>query len=247
MRCFVTLAVALLLLPISHATQAKTRIAVLPPDAATNGPALFRQIAESVGQLRAGDQLIIYSARPVRQIAAIALPTDTSLNAARVKAALAAQVQPVREHLATMPPGLAGEPPGQLMLPSLAEELGRNVLSALPEKDTDILLIGSLLHWDRKDTRVSMTDRYVPSDGMLRAPRAEWPFSIVGAQDRLIGATVHLCAIHAATEFESAEHEERVKRFWTLWFVGQGARVGTISSDLGTCWRRFNAGEAKEI
>jgi hypothetical protein len=239
------IAFVLFLGAITHAADAKTRIAVLPPDAAANAEPMFKMIGESVRLLGRGDQLIVYSARPIRQIARIALPTDQSLNAARVNADLGTQLRPVREFFATMPPGLAGEPPGQLGLPTLMEELGRNVLSALPDRDTDVLIIGSLLHFDRKDSRVSMTDRYVPSDGTLRAPRTEWPFSIIGVEERLQGAVIHLCAVHAATEFESTEHSERVKRFWTLWFTGQGAKVGTISSDPGLCWRRFNAGESK--
>jgi len=227
-----------------EAAQAKTRIVVLPPDAVGNASVYFRYVAESVGQLQPGDQLIVYSARPPQQIAAITYPTDHSLNAARIKAKLTAQLLPVKEHLSVMPPGLAGEPPGQLMLPALVQELGANVLSSLAG-DVDLLLIGSLLHWDRKDVRASIGDRYYPSDGVLRAPRAESPFSIVGADVRLKGATVHLCAVHAATDFESAEYRERLVRFWTVWLTGQGARVGTVSGDLGTCWRRFDAGEAK--
>lgn len=228
---------------ISETATARIRIAVLPPDMA-NGSVHFRHIAESVSQLRSGDRLILYAARPIRQIGAISYPTDPSLNAARIKAALAAQLLSVKEHLAAMPPGLAGEPPGQLMLPALAQELGANVLSSLSE-DVDLLLIGSLLYWDRKDARVSIGERYYPSDAVLRAPRAQWPFSIMGADERLKGATLHLCAVHAETEFETAEYREKVTRFWTLYFTGQGAKVGTISSDLGTCWRRFNAGDAK--
>lgn len=242
MRSIITF-LAILGAVLSTPAQARTRIVVLPPDAASNGPVLLRHIAESVDQLRPGDQLLVYATSPVRQIAAITPPTDATLNNARIRTALAKQLQAVKIHLARLPTGVAAEPPGSLPLAALVDELGRNVLPSLAEKKSGILLIGSLLHWDRRDTRASMADRYVPSDATLRAPRGEWVFSIAAAQDRLVGATLHFCTVHAATEFESAEHEERVRRFVSLWTTGQGGRVGTISSDLDTCWRRFNAGE----
>jgi hypothetical protein len=166
------------------------------------------------------------------------------MNNARINAALAGQFKPVKDYLAALPAASASEPPGNLMIPALIDELGRNLIAGLPEKKADILLIGSLLHWDRRDGRSAMSDRYVPSDSTLRAPRADWPFSIVGAQVRLAGITVHFCSPNGATEFESAEHAERVRRFWTLWTTGQAGRVGTFSNDLATCFRRFNAGDA---
>jgi hypothetical protein len=222
---------------------AKTRIIVLPPDA-PNGAELLGQIAESVMRLPSGDRLLVYSARPVSQIAEIERPADPTMNKARMNAALAAQFKPIKDYLTALPASSSGEPPGNLMIPSLMEELGRNRLAGLPDKQADLLLVGSLLHWDRRDGRSAMTDRYVPSDATLRALRTEWPFSIVGAQERLKGVTVHFCSLGGENEFESEEHAERVRRFWSLWTTGQGGRVGTFSSDLATCFRRFNAGDA---
>jgi hypothetical protein len=90
---------------------------------------------------------------------------------------------------------------------------------------------------------LNFQERFYPSDGMLRAPKVESPFSIVGAEERLTGATVHFCVINAASEFDSGEYEERIRRFYSLYVQAQGGRVGTFSGDLGTCFRRFNAGE----
>jgi hypothetical protein len=235
-----TLSAAMLASP----AMAKTRIIVLPPDAAISSAELLKHIAQSVVTLSPSDQLLVYSARPVSQIAAIARPPDQTMNNARINAVLAAQFKPVKDYLAALPAASASEPPGNLMIPSLIDELSRNLLAGLPERKADILLIGSLLHWDRRDARSAMTDRYVPSDAMLRAPRAEWPFSVAGAESRLAAVTLHFCSPNGATEFESAEHAERVRRFWTLWTTGQAGRIGTFSNDLATCFRRFNAGDA---
>jgi len=223
---------------------AKTRIIALSSNPGVPAEALLKHIAEAVIALTPGDKLLVYSARPVSQIAAIALPSDPSMNKARINAALAAQFKPVRDYLAATSAGTRSEPLGSLMIPSLMDELSRNVISELPEKKADILLIGSLLYLDRRDGRSAMTDRYIPSDATLRAARADWVFSVMGAQDRLAGTVLHFCTPNAQAEYESEQHEQRVRRFWSLWTAAQAGRVGTFSSDLATCFRRFNSGEA---
>jgi hypothetical protein len=236
---------AIFLFVVTTQVEAKTRIIVLPSDAATNGATLLTRIAESVVALPAGDQLLVYSAQPVSQIAAIGRPTDPTMNSARIKAVLAAQFKPVKDYLSSLSQGAALQPPGNLMIPALFDELGRNLLPGLPEKGADILLVGSLFFWDQRDARSStMVDGYVPSDGTLRAPASDWPFSIVGAQKRLAGITVHFCSPDRTAAFASAEHELRLRRFWSLWTTGQAGMVGTFSTDLPTCFRRFNAGDA---
>jgi hypothetical protein len=239
---FTILATATLIL--SAPANAKTRIIVLPPDAAVHGPALLKHIAETVVALPPSEQLLVYTARPIAQLAAIARPADPAMNKARINAAMAQQFKPVKDYLGTLPNAVAGDLPFNLMIPQLIDELGRNLIPSLPDKRADILLIGSLLHHDRRDGKSSMLERYVPSDGVLQAPRSDWIFSIAGAQNRLTGSIIHYCSPNAEAEYESSQHALRVQRFWALWTSGQGGRVGTFSSDLATCFRRFTAGEA---
>jgi hypothetical protein len=129
------------------------------------------------------------------------------------------------------------------MIPELLDEIGRNIIPSLPEKRAEVLLIGSFLYYDGRDARWSMTDRFYPSDGLLRAPRAQAPFGVAGARDRLAGMTIHFCGANGAAAFASAEHEELVRRFWSLWVVEQSGQIGTFSYDLATCFRRFGTGE----
>jgi hypothetical protein len=243
MRHTVLRAFALCAMLLTTPALAKTRIIVLPADAAGVSAALLKHIAESVISLPPGDQLLVYAARQVSQLAAITRPSEPGMNRARANAALATQFKPVKDFL-TVASAASGEPSGNLLIPSVIEELSRNLVASLPDKKADILLVGSLLYIDRRDGRSAMTDRYVPSDGTLRAPRTEWIFSTVGAEGRLAGVTLHFCVPNAAAEFESEEHEFRATRFWSLWAASQGGRVGTFSHDLATCFRRFNAGEA---
>jgi hypothetical protein len=230
---------------VATPASSKTRMIVLAPDATPSKDALFKEIVETVAALTPGERLLVYSARPVGQIASIEFPNTAGMTQARINAALAAQLRPLKAYLAAPPTTAAPELPGQLGLPSLFDELGRNVLPALPDQDVHVALVGSLLHLDPRDGRSMMLGtRLVPSDGVLRAPRSEWIFSVAGAQTRLSQKTVHFCTPNAASEYESASHEDAVRRFWSLWVSAQGGRVGTTTSDLRTCFARFRAQEA---
>jgi hypothetical protein len=224
--------------------DAKSRIVVLPPDYAGAREELMQHLADEVTALAPGDQMILFAARPFRQLALIAIPdSPNAQNRAWVKRRLGEQFGPVLRYIATLPGGTSGDPPGNLMIPTVLDEIGRNVIPGLPGKSADVLLIGSHIYHDRRDSRWSMTDRFFPSDGLLRVPRTEAPFGIAGAERRLEGATLHFCWPGGQDEFATAEHEERMRRWWSMWTTGQSGRVGTFSYELATCFRRFHTGE----
>lgn len=226
---------------VAGPATAASRIVVLPPDASRYGPTLLKQFNEAVGTLRDGDEILVYTARPVSQLARVARPTDPSLNAARVNAAMVGQFKPVRNFLLTLP-AAAGDTPGNLMIPELMDQLTANVISALPEKRAHVLLIGSLLY--HRTARTSFLQGYVPSDGVLSAKRDEWVFSTAGAQGRLKGSVIHYCSPEGDVEKANSQHALRLQRFWSLYTTTQGGTVGTFSSDIATCFRRWNAGES---
>jgi hypothetical protein len=59
-----------------------------------------------------------------------------------------------------------------------------------------VLLIGTMNYYDRRDARWPMTERFYPSDGLLRSSPTDVPYDIAGAQSRLAGATLHVCWRH---------------------------------------------------
>jgi len=236
---FVIACLAVLVAP----AVSKTSVVVLPPDYSGDKQALMRQL-DGLAGLGPEDRILIYASRPPTLLATITRPDDPGLNRARFKARLAAQFAPVKAYLTTLPAQTAGEPPGNLMLPALLDEIGRNVISSLPEKRADVLLIGGLIYFDRRDMRWSMQERYYPADSLLRASSTEVPFGIAGAQNRLAGTTIHFCTPNGEAEFSTPEHEARVRRFWSLFVAGMSGRVGTFSYSLATCFQRFLAGES---
>src|ERR1043165_2271046 len=221
---------------VASPATAASRIVVLPPDASRYGPALLKQFNEAVGALRDGDEILVYTARPVSQLARLARPTDPSLNAARFNAAMVAQFKPVRNFLSTLPGGAAGDTPGNLT-PELMDQLTANVISALPERRAHVLLIGSLLYHHRGTARTSFLQNYVPSDGVLSAKRDEWVFRTADAQGRLKGSVIHYCSPEGDVEQANAQYALRLQRFWSLYTTTQDGIVGTFSSDIATCFQ----------
>lgn len=227
---------------VSASAEAKTRVVVLSSDFSGDTEQLLQRLADAVISSPT-DRLLVYTASPPSQIAAIAPANDPTMNNARRKAQVAAQFSPIKAYFAALTPN-AGAPPDNLMIPAVLDEIGRNVIPSLPEKRADVLLIGSLIYFDKRDRRWSMTERFYPSDGLLHTSRIEVPFGIAGEQARLAGATLHFCSPDSQNEYVTPEHEERVRRFWSLWTTGQSGRIGTFTSDLATCFQRFLAGEA---
>ena len=54
---------------------------------------------------------------------------------------------------------------------------------------------------------------------------------------------MHFCWPNGRDAFVTEEHEEKVRRFWSVWTQAQGGKIGTFSHDLPTCFRRTLAGE----
>lgn len=220
---------------------ARNLIEVLPTEFAGPKTELMQRSAQTVENLKPGDRLLVFQAQPFRQVAALAIPdSPNSVNPAWVKRQLAAQFAPLREYIANLPTGAAGSA-GNLMIPAVLDEIGRNIIPSLPEKKADVLMLGSLLYFDSRDGRWAMRDRRYPSDGLLRLRSTDTPFGIAGKETRLAGATIHYCSPDGPKEYATAEYGQKVRRFWTIWTVGQSGKVGTFSDgDLATCFDRFS-------
>jgi|GEM_PF-2035194 len=233
-------------LAAASTVDAKTTIVVLPPDYGGMREALVTHLADMALTLTPEDRLVVYSVSPPVQIANIAIPRDEKArNPAWVKNQIGAQFAPVIRYLSVLPPVPAsGQISENVMMPEVLDEIGRNLVPSLPDKKADILLIGSPFYHDPRDGRFSFTLGYFPSDGHLKASRTETPFGVAGAQDRLKGGIVHLCWPNSQERFTTRGYEEKVRRFWTLWVVEQAAKIGTISYDLASCFKRARTSEA---
>lgn len=231
---------------VSSAATARTLVAILPPDRSVPAETLIAELAQTMTALGPDDRLIVYGAEGPTQLAIIALPQGpNAVNPAWVKRKLAEAFRPVMTYLkgASDIPATGGIA-GNLMIPAALDAIGRNLLPALPEREADILLLGSWQYLDRRDGRWAIIDRFYPSDAHIRAARAETPFGTAGAEERLRGGTLHFCWPGGDAAFETDAYREAVTRFWTLYVTAQAGRIGTFSQDMSTCFQRWRAGEA---
>ncbi|MCW5702320.1 MAG: hypothetical protein KIT82_07030 [Bradyrhizobium sp.] len=235
---------AIVSLALAVPATAKTMIVVLPEDYSGPREELVRLAATEASQLATADRLLFIEAANRKQAATVVRPQGRkAANPAWVRTKIAEQFAVVRRAIEGLPPSPpVGAIPANLHIPEALGDLGRNLLPSLPEKSADILLIGNPLYFDPRDGRFAMADRYYPSDAHIRARPSETPYGTAGRETLLAGATIHMCM--PRDEFVTKDHEEAVRRFWSLWIAAQGGRLGTFGFDLAQCFERMRKGEA---
>jgi hypothetical protein len=233
--------VPILLAALNGNAEARTSIVVIDK---SDRERVFRELVTTATSLASGDQLLIYSARPFARLAEITPNTDTSLNAARIKARLAQQFASVRAFLlAPAEPASATGDNARLVITDVMEELGRNVIPSLPDRRADIALIGTLNAVDGRDTAFAMANRFYPSEGLTAQARTQNPFGTAGVNKRLANSSVYFCYPGGEAEFATPQHEALVVRYWSLWVAAQSGRSAGFSKDLGVCFARFRSGD----
>lgn len=113
-------------------------------------------------------------------------------------------------------------------LPQFADFVAENF--ATSNRALVLIVLGDPLYRDAREPGFSMVQGYFPSDGHLHAARAESVFGIKDRSGSLTGAVVHLAFF--GDPWVSDVHAEKVTRFWSLFFKGQGAELGAFSGDL---------------
>lgn len=178
----------------------------------------------------------VYDAYHLRTVAQAQIPAGSAFASSKLRATqFRGAIQELRRFLVstnfgseTTTPVLAGD--GALRLPQFLDFLaGAAPADASPPT---VLLIGSPLYRDAKEPAFSMVNGYFPSDGHLRATRDRTVFGVADRQDRLPGAQVYWAWF--GDPWVSEVHQERVRRFWSLFLSGQGARLGGFAGDLPT-------------
>lgn len=178
----------------------------------------------------------VYDAYHLRTVAQAQIPAGSAFTSSKLRATqFRGAIQELRRFLVTTNFAEEGTNPppvgdGALRLPQFVDFLAG---AAAPDASpATVLLIGSPLYRDAKEPAFSMVNGYFPSDGHLRATRDRTVFGVADRQDRLPGARVYWAWF--GDPWVSEVHQERVRRFWSLFLAGQGARLGGFAGDLPT-------------
>ncbi len=201
---------------------------------------LMRLIVED---LPLGSRLEVFDAYNLRSVARVEIPAAKVFSSAKTRAnQFAPAIGEIREFLAhenARPKGLkAGEGCGAtIRLPEFCDFLARNRPANEAETKWPLLLIGSPLYQDAKEPDFSMADGYFPSDGHLRASRADSVFGFNPGDELAQRWLVDW--VYFGDPWQSDLHREKVQRFWALYMERRGGRLASFSGDMETALSAF--------
>ncbi len=192
-------------------------------------------------EVEPGEKALIFDAWSLQSIGTFSVPTNSAYSVEKAKlqanrALVAHLLKRSRRHNTQ----LQNQINGAVKLPQFLQFIGENYG---PMTDTDILILGSPIYLDIKNPKMSMTEGRLAGDGHFTAPPSDTPFSIIGKEELLKGARVHIFIPNQ--DWAINEHYAHlVKRMWTLFIEGQGAALSNFTNDAHTYWLRASASAA---
>jgi hypothetical protein len=192
-----------------------------------------------VEDLPLNSSVAVYDAFELKTITRVTLPQARAFHSPKTRAnQFAGSIQELKqflaqEHLAPTNAHLKFEE--AIRLPQLLDFLAENLhgTNARPA----VLLIGSPLYQDARESGFSMVDGYFPSDGHLQASREQSIFGLTANATSIPSLAIHWLYFHEP--WVSDLHKEKVTRFWTLYLERRGAQLAAFTSDLPTVLQSF--------
>lgn len=232
-----TLLIGAVLTGLSGQAQAKNFYIGLSP--VLSHEAAARQTKEVLQFLtrnvQAGEQAVLFDAWDVRTIGTFSVPESAAYSSEKAKLQFnRALVGRLMDMSRADSPMLSSAVTGAVKLPQFLEFLGQNYA---PLEDADILVLGSPIYVDLQSPQMSMTGGKFAGDGHFSAPPADTPFSVVGKENLLKGARVHVYIPDQGWAVNDS-YAYMVKRMWTLFIEGQGGVLSSFTDDPQTFWQR---------
>jgi hypothetical protein len=194
-------------------------------------------IAFVVDEMSLGSTLRIYDAYNLQTITELQIPEVQAFKSPKTRAnQFAAQIHKLKLFLATenSKPGRAGSQfDDAVRLPQFMDFLRTATIPST--EPLTVIVLGSPLYMDPKETSFSMADGYYPSDGHLRVDRDKSVFGVMDRTNSLRNVIVHLA--YFGDPWVSDLHQEKVSRFWRLFLESQGGNLATFSGDLATVFK----------
>lgn len=206
--------------------------------------AVYRNLVRLVVEdLPLNARLEVYDAYNLGTIARVTIPGSAVFNSPKTRAnQFAGAIGEIRKFLARENARPAGAKAGfeaAIRLPQFCDFLAQERPTAEGDARPRLLLIGSPLYQDARESSFSMVDGYFPSDGHLKASREQ---SVYGFnQGDGFSAAPVVCWAYFGDPWTSDLHREKVARFWTLYLERRGGRLASFSSDLTTVAGTFSS------
>lgn len=202
---------------------------------------VYRQIIRFLLEdLKLNSSLWIYDAYDLKTIAQVDVPDVRAFKSAKTRAnQFREPILKLKEFLGreSKRPGGGSLKPQAIRFPQfmdfVADNLVRNTGSVV------VALLGNPLYIDPKEPGFSMIDGYFPSDGHLLAGREESVFGVKGRSDRLRDVAVHFG--YFGDPWVTEIHQEKIRRFWSLYLQAQGARLDTFCGDMATVFNSMRS------
>lgn len=205
----------------------------------------FRNLAHLLLEdLPLNSSLWLYDAYHVRTIAQVEVPPAHAFASSRTRAnQFSEPLQKLKSFLATRheaPKAEGFDFRDAIRLPQFMDFVGENLTQTNAAIVT--IVLGSPLYLDEKEPGFSMVNGYFPSDGHLVAARDKSVYGRGNCTDLLHDVTVHYG--YFGDPWTSELHQQKVGRFWSLFFKTQGARLASFTGDLPTIFNAVRSGGA---
>jgi hypothetical protein len=178
----------------------------------------------------------IYDAYHLRTIAQVEIPDVRAFQSSKTRAnQFSRAIGDVREFLARQhekPVAARLSFNEAIRLPQFMDFIASNLGGGSEAQPLTVLLLGSPLYMDAKEPAFSMMEGYFPSDGHLSAARDKSVFALESRGGALSNVVVHFG--YFGDPWVSEVHKDKIARFWSLYFQGQGARLASFTGDLAT-------------
>lgn len=224
-----------LILPPAY--SADIVVALSPWNQADTTKAQAKTVLQFLTQLEPGHTVILMDGYRLSTIGEFTIPENPAYRGAKARLAVNRKAVAALFKFAghATPPGAPGQPTvvGALRLPQLLHHIAENIATG----DTlDVMLLGSPLYDDPKESAFSMAQGAFPSDGHLFAGRDKTPFGASDNAELFKTLRVHI-GYDAESGFRDDRHRHFVKRFWTLYTERLGGKLVTFTGDLPSVLR----------
>ena len=232
------IATACLFLLVTNSLYAKQYVVGISPFL----PEQSRQTAFSdllkflLSDIDVGDQVTIYNAYHLRQIGEFNIPDNTAYQSAKARAKLNKKTIVALKRFMNTDTHTENGSISAIQFPQFISFVGSHGQNIA---DTSMVVIGSPLHIDEKESSYSMVEGFLPSDGHLNESVLNTPYGTTEKQGLLNQTQIHFLTQDAT--WTSDLHEELTHRFWSLFVNKLGGALISFSHDPDTIYNRAKA------